>query len=108
MTPKCCQSLITLLSLVSNGGPVWIIKYEQFYVPAGYLYVVVQVHVIRVKAGKTHWKEYTLFAVGLVIFLTTLLQAVFALLRPPLPHQEETKETKKTLGLRKGEQGRKH
>jgi hypothetical protein len=33
--------------------------------------------------------------VGLVIFLTTLLQEVFAFLRPPLPHKEEKKESVK-------------
>ena len=57
----------------------------------------IAVHVIRAEDGKSHWKEYTHFTVGLLIFLTTLLQAVFALLRPRLPHQEETKESVKKI-----------
>jgi hypothetical protein len=55
----------------------------------------IAVHVIRAEDGKSNWKEYTHFTVGLVIFLTTLLQATFALLRPPLPHKEEKKESAK-------------
>jgi hypothetical protein len=42
----------------------------------------IAVHVIREEDGKSPWKEYTHFIVGLVIFLVTLLQAMFGLLRP--------------------------
>jgi DMSO/TMAO reductase YedYZ heme-binding membrane subunit len=42
----------------------------------------IAVHVIREEDGKSPWKEYTHFIVGLVIFLVTLLQAMLALFSP--------------------------
>jgi hypothetical protein len=57
----------------------------------------IAIHVIRAEDGKSPWKEYTHFIVGLVIFLATLLQAMFALFRPVLPHKEEKKESVKNM-----------
>jgi uncharacterized membrane protein YidH (DUF202 family) len=52
----------------------------------------IAVFVIREQDGEAHFKEETHFMVGLVIFLVTLLQAMYALLRPShLPHEEEKK-----------------
>jgi hypothetical protein len=42
----------------------------------------IAVHIIRTEDGKSTWKEYPHFIVGLVIFVVTLLQAVIGMLRP--------------------------
>jgi hypothetical protein len=51
----------------------------------------IAVYVIKEEDGELHLKEDPHFLVGTVIFLAAFLQAMFALLRPSLPHKEEKK-----------------
>jgi hypothetical protein len=52
----------------------------------------IAVYIIRTEDGKSPWKEYPHFIVGLVVFIMTLLQAVMGMLRPrhhANPNKEE-------------------
>jgi hypothetical protein len=56
----------------------------------------IAVYIIRTEDGKSPWKEYPHFIVGLVIFVMTLLQAVIGMLRPR-HHAEPNKEEQEVV-----------
>jgi hypothetical protein len=53
----------------------------------------IAVYIKKEEDGEMQLKKDPHFLVGTVIFLAAFLQAMFALLRPSLPHKEETKES---------------
>jgi hypothetical protein len=57
----------------------------------------ISVHVVREEDGEAHLKEKSHFSVGTVLFFAAILQVTFALLRPPLPHKEEKKDSVKNM-----------